>query len=203
MLDIDIEEISNANYCAALDIIKELKIEEIWGKHNSKANLVGSVKTKLLMNHLDIDYHIYSDDFSIEKSFSAIGEIANNPKVSKILYINSIEKEDRCLEWHLDYVDDKKRLWQIDMIHILNDSPYVGKFERVAEKMNHILTDEIRNTILRIKWELAINKRKAMGIEVCKAVIKDNILKYSEFLEWQEANKNVGILKWEPEIPIH
>jgi hypothetical protein len=89
MLDIDIEEISNANYCAALDIIKELKIEEIWEKHNSKANLVGSVKTKLLMNHLDIDYHIYSDDFSIEKSFSAIGEIANHPKISKILYINS------------------------------------------------------------------------------------------------------------------
>jgi ribosomal protein S8 len=89
------------------------------------------------------------------------------------------------------------------MIHILNDSPYVGKFERVAEKMNHILTDEIRKTILKIKWELARNKRKAMGIEICQAVIKDNILKYSEFLEWQEVNKNDGILKWEPEIPIH
>ena len=195
-----ITEISENNYKTALKIINELEIESIWQSYNSRANLVGSIKTGLLMSHLDIDYHIYSDDFSIKNSFAAVAEIAGHPGVNRVLYINNIEQEDMCLEWHLKYTDNDNRIWQIDLIHIMNDSPYTGKFERVADKINRVLTEKTREAILKIKWELSENDQKAMGIEVCKAVIEDNISTYSEFLDWKKINRNEGILQWEPEI---
>ncbi len=40
------------------------------------------------MNHLEIDFHVYSDDFSIEKSFRSIARISRNPKVKEVLYKN-------------------------------------------------------------------------------------------------------------------
>ncbi len=156
------------------------------------------MKTGLLMNHLDIDYHIYSEDFSIKTSFSAVAEIAQNPRVKQIHFKNNLEEEDRCLEWHLEYLDKQVRIWQIDLIHIMNDSPYVGTFERVAEKINLVLTDELRSKILNIKWNLSKGNNKAMGIEVCKAVIDDNVSTYPEFLKWKENNSNEGIMIWEP-----
>jgi hypothetical protein len=90
------ENISAKNVEKAFEIIQELQIEEIWGTLNSTCNLVGSVKTGLLMSHLDIDFHVYSDDFSIEKSFGAIAQISQNPKIKEVLYRNLLEAEDMC-----------------------------------------------------------------------------------------------------------
>lgn len=63
---------------------------------------------ELMMNNYDIDFHIYSEPFSIEESFKAISKIAANAKVKKIDYINLIEEEDRCLEWHVFYETENK-----------------------------------------------------------------------------------------------
>ena len=42
-------------------------------------------------------------------------------------------------------------LWQMDMIHIQEGSRYDGYFERVAERISAVLTDEMRLAILKLK----------------------------------------------------
>ncbi|WP_320127755.1 hypothetical protein [uncultured Sphaerochaeta sp.] len=197
----DFMQIAQANYQAALTIIEDLRIEETWKEYKAQAHLVGSIKTGLIMCHLDIDFHIYSDNFCIDDSFAAVGKLALNPRILKIAYINNCEAEDKCLEWHLEYKALDNRIWQIDLIHIMKESPYVGKFERVADKINTVMTLQMKKNILQIKWELSQNDKKAMGIQIYKAVIEDNISTYAEFLQWQETQQDQQIIQWEPTLP--
>ena len=194
----DFIEISNRNIRMAHEIIKELNIEKIWKEHCGQANLVGSVKTNLLMNNLDIDYHVYTEEFSIRDSFLTISEIANSQKIKGIQYVNMLESDDKCLEWHLTYIDREQRDWQIDIIHILKESKYVGKFERVADKINSVMNEKMREQILKIKYEANQCKEKVTGIEVYRAAIEDDVKSFEEFIIWYDKNKIDGIVEWEP-----
>ncbi len=194
----NLKEISQQNLEKALQIIKELQINEIWSALDSTCNLVGSVKTGLLMNHLDIDFHTYSKDFSIAKSFKAISMISENQKIRDITYRNLLEAEDMCLEWHLSYEENPNQIWTIDIIHIKNESPYAGMIERVTEKINAVLTEELREKILRVKWECTQQNEKAPGIEIYQAVIDNEISTYNDFKAWKKGRKDVGISLWEP-----
>ena len=106
--------ISDQNLNKAQQIIEELKIKEIWEGLNSTCNLIGSVKTGLLINHLDIDFHTYSENFSIETNFKAIAMISENPKIKEVIYKNLLKEKDMCLEWHLMYEETPERIWTID-----------------------------------------------------------------------------------------
>jgi len=196
----NLENTSAKNLEKAFEIVQELQIEKVWKNFNSTCNLVGSVKTGLLMNHLDIDFHVYSDEFSIEKSFSAISQICQNPKIKEVLYKNLLEAEDMCLEWHLSYEETPERIWTIDIIHIKNESPYAGVIERVTEKINLALTEELRQTILKIKWISEQQKEKYFGIDIYQAVIGDGIETFEDFKIWKQNKKDVGISLWEPTI---
>lgn len=193
-------EISNRNLTKAFQIIEELRINEIWEELDSTCNLVGSVKTRLLMNHLDIDFHTYSRDFSIAKSFEAIAKISENPKIKEIIYKNLLEAEDMCLEWHLSYAENPSHIWTIDIIHIKNESPYVGMIERVTEKINAVLNENMRKKILEIKYASVLNNEKNSGIEIYQAVIDDKVETYEDFKAWQKNRSNVYISMWEPKI---
>ncbi len=193
-----ITEISNRNLEKALQIIEELQIEEIWKASGSVCYLVGSVKTRLLVEHLDIDFHVYSNDFSITKSFKAISKICENPKITDVVYKNLMKAEDMCLEWHLSYEETPFRIWTIDIIHIMNESPYAGMIERVTGKINAVMTDKWRNAILKIKWESSRKNEKVIGIEVYQAVIDDGVETYDDFKTWEMNRKSTGISLWEP-----
>jgi len=198
----NLKTISAKNLEKAFKIIRELQIEEIWKKFNSTCNLIGSVKTGLLMSHLDIDFHVYSDDFSIEKSFGAISQISQNRKIKEVLYKNLLEAEDMCLEWHLSYEETPGRVWTIDIIHIKNESPYAGVIERITEKINSVLTEKLRQTILKIKWESERQKEKFFGIDIYQAVIDEQIESFEDFKIWKQNKKDVGISLWEPDVEI-
>ena len=196
----NLEHISKKNLEKASAIINELQLEEIWINQGSRCHLVGSVKTGLLMTHLDIDFHTYSDDFSIEKSFQAIAQICQNPKIKEVLYRNLLEAEDRCLEWHLSYEETPERIWTIDLIHIKNDSPYAGVIERVTGKINSVMNERLRHTILKIKYESEQQKEKYLGIDIYQAVIDDGIETFEDFKRWKQNKKDVGISLWEPHV---
>ncbi len=108
--------IANENLNRAYEIIDELNITKVWADSQCTANLVGSIKTKLLMSNLDIDFHVYSKSFSIQDSFQAISRIANNYRIKKISCFNFIEDKDKSLDWHLHYFDKDNRKWRIDII---------------------------------------------------------------------------------------
>lgn len=195
-----LESISKRNIEKAFEIIAELDIYRIWGELDSTCNLVGSVKTGLLMNKLDIDFHVYSDDFSIEKSFRAIAQICRNPKIKEVAYTNLLEAEDMCLEWHLRYEETRERIWTIDIIHIHNESAYAGVIERVTEKIQSVLTERQRQTILKIKFESERRKEKYSGIDIYQAVIDEEIATYEDFRTWNDNRECDAISMWEPEV---
>ena len=98
----------------------------------AEADLVGSLRTGLLMKHRDIDFHIYSSPLRVADSFAAMARLAENPRIRRIEYGNLLDAQDQCLEWHAWYADADERLWQIDMIHMPRGSAWDGYFERAV-----------------------------------------------------------------------
>lgn len=193
----DLLDIATLNQQKAWSIIKDSRIIQIWESVGAKVNLVGSLKTGLLMKHRDIDFHIYSSPLNLSDSFRAMAVLAENPSVQKIEYTNLLDTEEECIEWHAWYQDREGELWQIDMIHIREGSRYDGYFERVAERISAVLTDEMRRAILHLKYETPEDE-KIMGIEYYQAVIRDGVRSYSDFEEWRMQHPVTGVVEWMP-----
>lgn len=193
----DLLQTADRNLQRTKEIIVELQIPETWQKFGAKANLVGSVRMGLMMKHLDIDFHIYSEQFSVADSFAAITAFAGNSRITEISYKNLIETDEKCIEWHLWYHDTDSSVWQLDMIHILNDSPYAGYFERMADRISAVLTPEQKIAILSIKNAVP-DSEHVMGVESYQAVIRDGVRTYAEFTEWHKTHQPNGIVKWMP-----
>ena len=163
----NILELAKRNQQKAWEIIEDTRIVRIWEGMGAKVNLVGSLRTGLLMKHRDIDFHIYTSPL------------------------------DLSIEWHAWYQDMEGELWQMDMIHIQEGSRYDGYFERVAERISAVLTDEMRLAILKLKYETP-DTEKIMGVEYYQAVIQDGVRSYPEFEEWRRLHPVVGVVEWMP-----
>lgn len=193
----NILELAKRNQQKAWEIIEDTRIVRIWEGIGAKVNLVGSLRTRLLMKHRDIDFHIYTSPLDLSASFRAIAELAENTSVKKIEYTNLLHTEEACIEWHAWYKNMEGELWQMDMIHIQEGSRYDGYFERVAERISAVLTDEMRLAILKLKYETP-DTEKIMGVEYYQAVIQDGVRSYPEFEEWRRLHPAVGVVEWVP-----
>lgn len=193
----DILELAKRNQQKAWEIIEDTRIVRIWEGMGAKVNLVGSLRTGLLMKHRDIDFHIYTSPLDLSASFRAMAELAENTSVKKIEYTNLLHTVEACIEWHAWYQDMEGELWQMDMIHIQEGSRYDGYFERVAERISAVLTDEMRLAILNLKYETP-DTEKIMGVEYYQAVIQDGVRSYPEFEEWRRLHPAVGVVEWMP-----
>lgn len=190
-------EIAETIQKRAWKIIEDTDIIKIWSSIGATINLVGSLKTGLLIKNQDIDFHIYTNPFKLSDSFLAVARLAENKRIRTVHYTNLLEAEDQCLEWHATYEGQDGDLWKIDMIHILNESPYAGYFEKVAERISAVLTPETREAILRIKYSIPEDK-KVMGILVYRAVIESGVRDMDVFWQWLEQHQDKGIVNWIP-----
>lgn len=193
----NILELAKRNQQKAWEIIEDTRIVRIWEGIGAKVNLVGSLRTGLLMKHRDIDFHIYTSPLDLSASFRVMAELAENTSVKKIEYTNLLHTAEACIEWHAWYKDMEGELWQMDMIHIQEGSRYDGYFERVAERISAVLTDEMRLAILKLKYETP-DTEKIMGVEYYQAVIQDGVRSYPEFEEWRRLHPAVGVVEWVP-----
>lgn len=193
----NILELAKRNQQKAWEIIEDTRIVRIWEGIGAKVNLVGSLRTGLLMKHRDIDFHIYTSPLDLSASFRAMAELAENTSVKKIEYTNLLHTAEACIEWHAWYQDMEGELWQMDMIHIQEGSRYDGYFERVAERISAVLTDEMGLAILKLKYETP-DTEKIMGVEYYQAVIQDGVRSYPEFEEWRRLHPAVGVVEWMP-----
>ncbi|EKV56695.1 hypothetical protein A966_09124 [Brachyspira hampsonii 30446] len=188
-------ELSNTNQNKAFNIINELDIENAFKNIGARVNLVGSLKMGLLVKNKDIDFHVYTSELNIEKSFYAISKIASNENIQKITYTNLIYTDEHCIEWHLFYEYSEDEIWQIDIIHILEGSYYDGYFEKVAYDIINMLTEEKRNIILKLKYETP-DDIKIIGMEYYKAVLQNNITTFEDFIKWRDKQFFNGIIKF-------
>ena len=193
----NILELAKRNQQKAWEIIEDTRIVRIWEGIGAKVNLVGSLRTGLLMKHRDIDFHIYTSPLDLSASFRVMAELAENMSIKKIEYTNLLHTAEACIEWHAWYQDMEGELWQMDMIHIQEGSRYDGYFERVAERISAVLTDEMRLAILKLKYETP-DTEKIMGVEYYQAVIQDDVRSYPEFEEWRRLHPAVGVVEWMP-----
>ena len=193
----NIFELAKRNQQKAWEIIEDTRIVRIWEGIGAKVNLVGSLRIGLLMKHRDIDFHIYTSPLDLSASFRAMAELAENTSIKRIEYTNLLHTAEACIEWHAWYKDMEGELWQMDMIHIQEGSRYDGYFERVAERISAVLTDEMRLAILKLKYETP-DTEKIMGVEYYQAVIQDGVRSYPEFEEWRRLHPAVGVVEWMP-----
>ena len=193
----NILELAKRNQQKAWEIIEDTRIVRIWEGMGAKVNLVGSLRTGLLMKHRDIDFHIYTPQFSLSDSFQAMVKLTENKSFMKMKHKNLLDTEAECVEWHAWYRDADNELWQIDMIHILEGSRYDGYFEKFAERLSAVLTEETKYAILKLKYETP-ESEKIMGVEYYQAVIQDGVCSYPEFEEWRRLHPVVGVVEWMP-----
>ena len=192
----DIVALAEANQRKAREVIAKLRVVEAWEAVGAEAHLVGSLRTGLLMKHRDIDFHIYSSPFRLSDSFAAMAALVADPAVKRFEGANLLHTPEDCVEWHLWY-DDGGEEWQVDMIHLVKGSRYDGYFERVAERIEAVITPRQRETVLRLKYETP-DDEKIMGIEYYLAVIRDGIADYPAFVQWRKQQPADRIIEWIP-----
>lgn len=193
----DILELAKQNQEEAWKVVENSGVVKAWESIGAEVNLVGSLRTGLLMKHRDIDFHIYSSPLTLSDSFQAMALLAENPNVKKIECVNLLHTVEECVEWHAFYQEPDGECWQIDMMHIKRGSRYDGYFEQVADRIAAVLTDETRQAILQLKYDTP-ETEKAMGVEYYQAVIRDGVRNYADFEEWRRQHPVTGVIEWMP-----
>jgi hypothetical protein len=190
-------ELSRQMRQSALNVLNDLNIVNSCHHVGGTVNIVGSLKTDLMMNHRDIDLHVYTGEPMVEKSFSFMKEVTENKAVKDIKYKNMLDTKEECIEWHLWYEDKDKSIWKLDIIHIRKGSFYDGFFERVTDKIIEKLTPETKETILQMKYELG-EKSDVPGIQIYHAVLEHGIKNYADFIQWSKKNPLDSVWEWLP-----
>ncbi|SKA71158.1 hypothetical protein SAMN02745704_00085 [Paucidesulfovibrio gracilis DSM 16080] len=178
-------------------VVQDSGVISCWAAVGARVELVGSMRTGLMLHHLDIDMHVYTSDCSIAESFGAMASLAGDSRIQRVEYVNLLEAEDHCLEWHAWYKDTQGAIWQLDMIHMSETSPFAGYFERVADAVRNALTPETRRAILEIRHAFR-DDAEVKGIQVYQAVLRDGIRGPGEFQRWQDEHAVQGIIDWMP-----
>ena len=176
-------------------VIRKSGIIPAWKNIGAEINLVGSLKIGTLGKHPDIDFHTYTPELDIRQSFAVMAQIAQNPQARHIEFVNLADTEECCVEWHIWFDDNNGTLWQIDIIQIKRGTKYDGYFEKQAEEIKAAMSEEMRQTIIRLKFETPDNFKIA-GIEYYKAVIQDGITNFDDFMKWRKSHNFEGIIKW-------
>lgn len=189
--------LAGKNQLRAHEILSESKIIELWQTNGCKVNLIGSLAMKLLVKHLDIDLHVYSSGITEESSFAIASQMAKDKRVKEIKCINGLHTDEHCIAWHLRYEDTDGRVWQIDIIHIESGTKYDGYFEEMAQRINKRLSDEQRDTILRLKYETPEGE-EIHGVEYYQAVMEADVKSLSELRTWIASHRNAGGSYWMP-----
>lgn len=193
----DIIELAENNRQTAWNILNSTRIIPAWESIGAKVNIVGSLKSGLLMKNRDIDLHIYTDKLDISASFSVMQKLAEILPLKEIQYRNLINTEEECMEWHALYENTDLNVWKFDMIHIRKGSKYDGVVEKVTEAITKRLTPEIRRTILQIKYDRP-EDQMIPGIEIYHAVFTGGVRTYEELEQWRKANPLENSLEWLP-----
>lgn len=179
----------------AFAVLRKTRAVTAWDLQGAEAHVVGSLACGLYMDSRDIDLHVYTDPYDVKAAFEAMGMIAAQKGVTGMTYTNLLDAPDACGEWHVFYTDEQGRKWTLDIMHIVRGSRYDGYFERQAQLIKDMLTDETRDAVLQIKKSLSAGPHIG-GIWVYLAVLRDGVRTPQQFAAWYEKQDKNQIVEW-------
>ena len=192
----EIFNLSFANQERAKRVLMNSDIANVWEQNGCRVNLIGSLRMGLMASHKDIDLHVYSKGITEESSFAIAVQIAKLPDVIEIKCINGLHTDEHCIAWHIFYKYEED-IWQIDVIHIEEGTEYDGFFEQMADRITEVMTNDQKETILRLKFE-TLSDKDYHGVEYYEAVIADGISNMVEFEEWVIEHRKKPMYYWIP-----
>lgn len=189
-------------------VLEEAGIATVWRDAGCRVEIVGSMRMRLMANHRDIDLHVYSPVVTEADSFAIAAKIAKNPKVKEIKCINGLMTDEHCIAWHFIYEGYNGKLWQFDVIHIVEGSRYDGYFEEMADRIIAHSTPEQRETILRLKLESTDYQEGTPpedsiqgpihGVEYYEGVINHDITTLDQLRQWVISRRKQPFHYWMP-----
>ncbi len=182
----------------AHEVLETSTIKEVWEDAGAEVRLVGSLRMGLMAKHRDIDLHVYSSGITEESSFAIAAKLAKNPKIVEIKCINGLHTDEHCIAWHLKYRMCDDEIWQFDIIHIEKHSQYDGYFEEMAERIKARLTPQLKEAILRMKYETP-DDEEIHGVEYYEAVIADGVRNLNDLRAWIKTHRAKPFYYWMPE----
>ena len=190
---------SQAHYLQnkAYSVLEESGIAEVWKNFGCRVEIVGSLRMGFLINHRDIDLHVYSSGITEESSFVIAATVSRLVGVEEITCINGLHSSERCMAWHVKYRSPNGEIWKFDIIHIEAGSEYDGFFERMADRIIEVATEQQRDTILRLKYETPENEN-IHGVEYYEAVIADGIEELEDLRKWISDHRTKPQYYWIP-----
>lgn len=127
--------LATRNQQKAKDVIRRTDLINIWKSIGAEVRLVGSLRTGLLMKHLDIDFHIYSSPLHLPDSFRAMAQLAENRSIKKIECINLLHTEEACVEWHAWYQKNICVFFALLYFRFINPSSVFGEIGKMKERV--------------------------------------------------------------------
>lgn len=177
--------------------LRDSKVLEAWETIGGKVRGVGSFRTDLMMNHRDIDLHIYTDRLDEKATRRALAPVLADGRTADLRFLDHADTEEHCFEWHLRRKDETGAIWKIDMIQILAGTKYDGLIEDTAEAVTDALTPALRKQILFLKSQCP-EDLYVCGLEYCKAVMADGIMSWPQFMAWRANNPSDSWTNWRP-----
>lgn len=181
---------------AAHRLLERLDFLHRWGRYG-KPELVGALSLGLVVRP-DIDFEVYADKAEVSHGFCVYREIASLPGVRQVLFVDHRDSPDadsggaaRVLDpplyqelyWQVRVLEEDVE-WKIDCWHLEHSHPHAHWGRRFSDAMDHALTRETRDAILRIK-ETARDDGDVHGIHIYRAVLQAGVRTPAEFERWR------------------
>ncbi|MGW5365368.1 hypothetical protein [Actinopolymorpha pittospori] len=165
----------------ALGVVEELRLLDHWRPYGEPV-LVGSVPLDLVVRP-DIDLDIYADAPAVRHGFEVVAALAELPKVRSCSYLDLRDSGEGGLYWKVDYELTPEETWTIDMCLFASDRP--GPIAApLTRAVGAALTDDLRDTILRIKEEAMSVGQRAHSPWLYQAVFQGVARNYADYVAW-------------------
>jgi hypothetical protein len=98
-----------------------------------------------------LDYEVFTaGPPTIRSGFRVLADLAEQPGVTAVRFVNSLDGPDKGLYWQVRCRDRDHQEWKIDVWTLAHDHP--GPLAAwMVEPMRRALTAETRSAILRLK----------------------------------------------------
>jgi hypothetical protein len=191
---VSVEEREKARRGRALGLLEDLHVVERLSVLGP-VEITGAVRHRLVVDR-DIDMDVTVSELDARACFAAIGEMATDPRVLKVVYRNDASTHG-WLAFDITCSDADGDPWIIELYVSTPAASFFGWTSELARLLEGVLTSEQRRAILELKEALA-GDAEYRSMDVYRAVVDDGVRGTDEFLRWRTEHGSAEIARWLP-----